>query len=119
MVDKGIFLEDETMAVLTAGEYPCRNPGQNIADLKAQVAAKRKASVLCGVAATAVIEAWALGFAAVTPASAAAALSLSSLHFYLMEVDYKGALAVRPFGFLAFAAPAAAVLALGRHMLAA
>ncbi len=42
MVDKGIFLEDETMAVLTAGEYPCRNPGQNIADLKAQVAANEK-----------------------------------------------------------------------------
>ncbi len=42
MVDKGVFLEDETLAVLTAGEYPCRNPGQNIADLKAQVAANEK-----------------------------------------------------------------------------
>ncbi|MEM9473460.1 MAG: hydantoinase B/oxoprolinase family protein, partial [Pseudomonadota bacterium] len=42
MVDRGLFLEDATMAVLTAGEYPCRNPSQNIADLKAQVAANEK-----------------------------------------------------------------------------
>jgi 5-oxoprolinase (ATP-hydrolysing) len=42
MVDKGTFLEAETLALLTAGEYPCRNPGQNIADLKAQVAANEK-----------------------------------------------------------------------------
>jgi 5-oxoprolinase (ATP-hydrolysing) len=42
MVDKGTFLETETFELLTSGEYPCRNPGQNIADLKAQVAANEK-----------------------------------------------------------------------------
>jgi 5-oxoprolinase (ATP-hydrolysing) len=42
MVDKGTFLETETFDLLTSGEYPCRNPGQNIADLKAQVAANEK-----------------------------------------------------------------------------
>jgi 5-oxoprolinase (ATP-hydrolysing) len=35
----GRFLEAETRAALTAGPYPARNPGQNLADLKAQIAA--------------------------------------------------------------------------------
>ncbi|MGB7204016.1 MAG: hydantoinase B/oxoprolinase family protein, partial [Anderseniella sp.] len=42
MVDKGTFREQETHELLTSGEYPCRNPGQNIADLKAQVASNEK-----------------------------------------------------------------------------
>ncbi len=42
MVDKGTFLETETLGILTSGEYPCRNPHQNIADLKAQIAANEK-----------------------------------------------------------------------------
>ena len=42
MVDKGTFLETETLNILTSGEYPCRNPHQNIADLKAQIAANEK-----------------------------------------------------------------------------
>ncbi|MEM7170723.1 MAG: hydantoinase B/oxoprolinase family protein [Pseudomonadota bacterium] len=42
MVDKGRFLEDETMALLGSGPYPARNPAQNIADLKAQIAANQK-----------------------------------------------------------------------------
>ncbi len=42
MVDKGTFLEADTLKLLTGGEFPCRNPGQNIADLKAQVAANEK-----------------------------------------------------------------------------
>ena len=42
MVDRGTFLEKETFELLTSGEYPCRNPAQNIADLKAQVAANEK-----------------------------------------------------------------------------
>ncbi len=36
---QGRFLEDETRAALTAGPWPARNPGQNLADLKAQIAA--------------------------------------------------------------------------------
>ena len=36
---EGRFLEDETRAALTAGRWPARNPGQNLADLKAQIAA--------------------------------------------------------------------------------
>jgi 5-oxoprolinase (ATP-hydrolysing) len=35
----GRFLEAETLAALTAGRWPARNPGQNLADLKAQIAA--------------------------------------------------------------------------------
>ena len=33
------LLESEARAVLASGRYPCRNPDQNMADLKAQVAA--------------------------------------------------------------------------------
>lgn len=39
LVRQGRFLEGEARAVLASGRYPCRNPDQNIADLKAQVAA--------------------------------------------------------------------------------
>jgi len=35
----GRFLEAETLAALTAGPWPARNPDQNLADLKAQIAA--------------------------------------------------------------------------------
>jgi 5-oxoprolinase (ATP-hydrolysing) len=36
---EGRFLEDATRAALTAGPWPARNPDQNLADLKAQIAA--------------------------------------------------------------------------------
>ncbi len=39
LVDGGVFREDAARAVLASGRYPARNPDQNIADLKAQVAA--------------------------------------------------------------------------------
>lgn len=39
LVDAGRFLEDETRALLASNVWPARNPDQNIADLKAQVAA--------------------------------------------------------------------------------
>jgi 5-oxoprolinase (ATP-hydrolysing) len=39
LVENGRFLEDETRALLASGLWPARNPDQNIADLKAQVAA--------------------------------------------------------------------------------
>jgi 5-oxoprolinase (ATP-hydrolysing) len=39
LVDEGRFLEDEMRALLASGKYPARNPDQNIADLKAQIAA--------------------------------------------------------------------------------
>ncbi|PSJ40392.1 hydantoinase B/oxoprolinase family protein [Allosphingosinicella deserti] len=39
LVDAGNFLEAEMRALLGAGALPARNPDQNIADLKAQVAA--------------------------------------------------------------------------------
>ncbi len=39
LVDGGRFLEAEARAVLASGRYPARAPDQNIADLKAQVAA--------------------------------------------------------------------------------
>ena len=42
LVRNGVFLEEEIRAALCAGPYPARNPDQNIADLKAQVAANTK-----------------------------------------------------------------------------
>ena len=39
LVDEGRFRETETRALLASGRYPARNPDQNIADLKAQIAA--------------------------------------------------------------------------------
>jgi 5-oxoprolinase (ATP-hydrolysing) len=42
LVDAGLFREEETLALLRGGQYPSRNPDQNIADLKAQVAACAK-----------------------------------------------------------------------------
>ncbi|GGL64470.1 hydantoinase B/oxoprolinase family protein [Wenxinia marina] len=42
MVSEGRFLEEETHALLTDHKWPCRNPGVNIADLKAQVAANER-----------------------------------------------------------------------------
>jgi 5-oxoprolinase (ATP-hydrolysing) len=42
LVDKGHFREPELRALLGSGPYPCRNPDQNIADLRAQIAANEK-----------------------------------------------------------------------------
>ncbi len=42
LVDNGIFLEQETRRLLGSGPFPARNPDQNIADLKAQIAANKK-----------------------------------------------------------------------------
>ena len=42
LVEGGRFLEDETRTLLESGRWPSRNPAQNIADLKAQVAANEK-----------------------------------------------------------------------------
>ncbi|WP_334146153.1 hydantoinase B/oxoprolinase family protein [Hyphomicrobium sp.] len=42
LVREGRFLEAETLALLTGARYPARNPAQNIADLKAQVAANAR-----------------------------------------------------------------------------
>ena len=42
LVREGVFLEDDLVARLTSDEYPVRNVTQNIADLRAQVAACNK-----------------------------------------------------------------------------
>ncbi len=42
IVSSGKFLEDEVQKWLASGKYPARNPFQNIADLKAQVAANER-----------------------------------------------------------------------------
>ncbi|RWK07047.1 hydantoinase B/oxoprolinase family protein [Mesorhizobium sp.] len=42
VVDRGRFREEELEALLTDHPYPARNPAQNIADLKAQIAANEK-----------------------------------------------------------------------------
>lgn len=42
LVEKGRFREEDVRKLLTEAPYPARNPAQNIADLKAQVAANEK-----------------------------------------------------------------------------
>ncbi len=42
LVRQGSFLEQDIWARLTAGDWPARNPAQNIADLQAQLAANEK-----------------------------------------------------------------------------
>jgi 5-oxoprolinase (ATP-hydrolysing) len=42
VVDQGIFQEIALRELLTDHPYPCRNPDQNIGDLKAQIAANEK-----------------------------------------------------------------------------
>ncbi len=42
LVDAGVLREAEILELLASGEYPSRNPQQNLADLKAQVAANEK-----------------------------------------------------------------------------
>ncbi len=42
LVERGVLREAEILALLASGEYPSRNPRQNLADLKAQIAANEK-----------------------------------------------------------------------------
>ncbi|WP_349276971.1 hydantoinase B/oxoprolinase family protein [Polaromonas hydrogenivorans] len=42
LVERGVLREAEMLALLNSGEYPSRNPQQNMADLKAQIAANEK-----------------------------------------------------------------------------
>ena len=42
LVERGRFREAELLTLLTDHPWPCRNPAQNIADLKAQIAANEK-----------------------------------------------------------------------------
>ncbi|HTH80467.1 MAG TPA: hydantoinase B/oxoprolinase family protein, partial [Ramlibacter sp.] len=42
LVDRGVLREAEMIALLESGKYPSRNPAQNMADLKAQIAANEK-----------------------------------------------------------------------------
>jgi len=42
LVDRGVLREAEILALLRSGAHPSRNPEQNLADLKAQIAANEK-----------------------------------------------------------------------------
>ncbi|MFY3385194.1 hydantoinase B/oxoprolinase family protein [Paracidovorax sp. MALMAid1276] len=42
LVERGVLREAEMIALLQSGEYPSRNPQQNMADLRAQIAANEK-----------------------------------------------------------------------------
>ncbi|MFD0669761.1 hydantoinase B/oxoprolinase family protein [Ramlibacter sp. MAHUQ-53] len=42
LVDRGVLREAEILALLASGRHPSRNPQQNLADLKAQIAANEK-----------------------------------------------------------------------------
>lgn len=45
LVEDGEFLEQDLIRRLLSGPYPARNPAQNVADLKAQVAANHKGAL--------------------------------------------------------------------------
>ncbi len=45
LVEDGVFLEDDLRELLATGPYPARSPDQNVADLKAQVAACEKGTI--------------------------------------------------------------------------
>ena len=42
LIERGVLREAAVLALLKSGEYPSRNPQQNMADLKAQIAANEK-----------------------------------------------------------------------------
>jgi 5-oxoprolinase (ATP-hydrolysing) len=42
LVDRGVLREAQLLTLLNSGRYPARNPAQNLADLKAQIAANEK-----------------------------------------------------------------------------
>jgi 5-oxoprolinase (ATP-hydrolysing) len=42
LVDRGYFRESALLEILSAGNYPVRNPAQNLADLQAQIAANER-----------------------------------------------------------------------------
>ncbi|MDB5808888.1 MAG: 5-oxoprolinase [Betaproteobacteria bacterium] len=42
LVERGRLREQETIALLSSGKYPCRNVAQNMADLRAMIAANEK-----------------------------------------------------------------------------
>ncbi|MFG1425403.1 hydantoinase B/oxoprolinase family protein [Roseixanthobacter glucoisosaccharinicivorans] len=42
LVDQGRFREEDLLGLLSGAKYPARNPVQNVADLKAQIAANEK-----------------------------------------------------------------------------
>ena len=42
VVDRGLFLEQETLDLLASGKHPARNPRENIADFKAHIAANAR-----------------------------------------------------------------------------
>jgi 5-oxoprolinase (ATP-hydrolysing) len=42
LMERGRLREAELYQLLASGDYPCRNPAQNLADLKAQIAANEK-----------------------------------------------------------------------------
>ena len=62
LVRSGRFLEAKARKILASGPYPCRNPDQNIADLKAQVASnetgRRELLKVCAAYGTEVVTAY-------------------------------------------------------------
>ncbi len=62
LVSKGVLQQDIAEAVLSSGRYPCRNIPQNLADLKAQVAAnetgRRELLQVCATYGTDVVTAY-------------------------------------------------------------
>jgi 5-oxoprolinase (ATP-hydrolysing) len=42
LVEKGIFRESDFLSLLGSGQYPARNPAQNLGDIRAQIAANER-----------------------------------------------------------------------------
>ena len=76
---------------------------------KERLLSTRKLSIICSVISSIILETWLLGYVDWTPLVINSFLSLSVIHFYTMEIDFRGKLHVRPFGFLAFIVPILAI----------
>eukprot|EP00127_Corallochytrium_limacisporum_P005435 Clim_evm4s205 gene=Clim_evmTU4s205 len=84
---------------------------------KERLVAKRKLSIVLGSIGNAMLLLFELGFLTVTQAAGLAVTAVGVTHFYFMEVDFKDKLQVRPWGYLAFFAPAVALI-VGPYILA-
>lgn len=83
---------------------------------KTRLIAIRKLSNLMGVISSAMLSAWFVGYLSLdtqtSPCTCFFLVLTSLLHFYLMEINYKWILAVRPFGFVGLLAAVTACISI-------
>jgi len=71
---------------------------------------KRKISLICGACAATFLDAFYFEMLPINPLLVASMLVFGLVHFYYMEIDFRGSLQVRPFGYLAFVVPSIALM---------